>query len=77
MLANLKRYEEALESYDRALVLRPTFLEAHNNRGNALRDLWRLDEAIRTYDRALALKPDYVAAFWNLVNWEFAGENFD
>jgi tetratricopeptide (TPR) repeat protein len=44
-LFELKRFEEALASYDRAIVLRPNLVEAINNRGNALRALKRLGEA--------------------------------
>ena len=39
VLKELKRYDEALASYDRALVLRPDYAEAHSNRGNALNAL--------------------------------------
>ena len=53
-LHELKRYDEALASYDRALSLRPDYAEALNNRGNALQELKRLDEALASYDRALS-----------------------
>ena len=59
---DLKRLEEALASYDKALALKPDFAEAYNNRGNALKELKRLDEALASYDRALAIKPDYAGA---------------
>jgi tetratricopeptide (TPR) repeat protein len=36
----------ALELFDQALVLDPDFVEAHSNRGNALRRLKRYEEAI-------------------------------
>jgi Flp pilus assembly protein TadD len=49
-----------------ALKLRPDFVEAHNNLGNALGALGRFDEAISSYDRALALKPDYAQGCSNL-----------
>ena len=55
----LKRPAEALASYDRAIALKPDYAEAHNNRGNALRDLKRPEEALASYDRAIALKPDF------------------
>jgi tetratricopeptide (TPR) repeat protein len=46
---------EALESYDRALALRPDDAEVLYNRGNALEELGRLDEALENYDYALAV----------------------
>ena len=36
MRCGLKRLEEALASYDKALALKPDYAEALNNRGNAL-----------------------------------------
>ena len=33
-LKELKRFEEALASYDRALTVRPDYAEALSNRGN-------------------------------------------
>ncbi len=40
-LAAMKRFEDAVGSYDRALLLSPTFLEARDNRLNALFELKR------------------------------------
>ena len=37
----LKRFEEALQSYDRAIQLGPDHAEAHSNRGIALGELKR------------------------------------
>ena len=67
-LQELKRLDEALASYDRALALKPDYAEAFNNRGNVLQELKRLDEALASYDKALALKPDYAEAFNNRGN---------
>ena len=49
----LKRFEEALASYDRALKVRPDFAEALFNRGDTLHELGRFEEALASYDRAL------------------------
>ena len=64
----LKRYAEALASYDRALTVRPDYAEALNNRGSALHELKRYDEALASYDRALTLRPDYAEALYNRGN---------
>ena len=65
---DLKRPEEALASYDRAIALRPDYAEAYNNRGNALMDLKRPADALASYDKAIALKPDYTEAYYNRGN---------
>ena len=65
---DLKRLDEALASYDKAIALKPDYAEAYNNRGNALKDLKRLDEALASYDKAIALKPDYAEAYNNRGN---------
>ncbi len=58
-------YSEALESYDRAIALKPDYAQAHNNRGVALADLRRFAEALECYGRAIALKPDFAEAHNN------------
>jgi protein O-GlcNAc transferase len=68
VLLDLKRAEDALASYDRAIALKPDYAEAYNKRGIALRDLKRPDDALTSYDRAIALKPDYAEAYNNRGN---------
>src|SRR5262249_55241750 len=64
-LHELKRFEEALASFDRALTLRLDFPEALVNRGIALQKLKRLEEAVASYELALALRPDYPEALFH------------
>jgi protein O-GlcNAc transferase len=62
VLNKLKRHEEALASYDRALAINPFFTEALNNRGNVLQKLRRFEQALASYDRALTIKSAYANA---------------
>jgi protein O-GlcNAc transferase len=56
-LLDLKRFEEALGCYDKALALKPEWAEAWLGRGNVFNELKRYEEAFAAYDKALALKP--------------------
>ena len=64
VLKDLKRFDEALASFDRALAI-DRLAGAHSNRGNALRALDRYDEALASYDRALAIRPNDARAIHN------------
>jgi tetratricopeptide (TPR) repeat protein len=48
-LQELKRFDEAAASYDRALAQHADLAEAHSNRGNALTELARFEEALASY----------------------------
>ncbi len=58
-----KRYREAGEAFQRAVVARPDFAEAHSNLGFALRNSGRVDDAIAAYREAIRLKPDLAEAY--------------
>src|SRR6185437_14256587 len=60
------RFDDAVNSYGRALILRPMFPEAYNNLGNTLRAAGQLAQAIRAYQKALSFRPDYTDARDNL-----------
>jgi hypothetical protein len=64
-LYELKRFEDSLASYDRALTVRPDYAEALYNRGVTLHELKRFDEALASYDCALKVRPDYADAHFN------------
>jgi len=54
-----------LASFEQAIALRPDYVEAHQNRGNCLRQLKRYTEALLSYDQVIALRPDYAEAHNN------------
>ena len=49
----MKRLDDALASYDRAIAARPSYTEAFYNRGIVLHEQKRFEEALASYDRAL------------------------
>ena len=59
-----KRYEEALECYDKALKIKPDDARIWNNKGVDLVELKRYEEALECYDKALKIKPDD-SEIWN------------
>ena len=65
VLVALRRFDEAVASYDQAIALKPDFAESFCNRGGALQELKRFDEALASYDKAIVLKPDFTEAFFN------------
>jgi tetratricopeptide (TPR) repeat protein len=68
-LKKLKRFDEALASYDKAIVCKgEQDAVLLNCRGSVLRDLGRLEEARADLDLCLSLKPDFVEAFNNRGN---------
>jgi tetratricopeptide (TPR) repeat protein len=64
ILDNLGRLDEAIDSYDKFIEIKPNDHEAWNNRGISLFNLGRLDEAITSFDMAIRFKPDDDEA-WN------------
>jgi predicted O-linked N-acetylglucosamine transferase (SPINDLY family) len=61
--AQTRRTERGIELITKAIGLNAEVPSAHNNLGNALRDLKRSEEALASYDKAIALKPDYAEAY--------------
>jgi tetratricopeptide (TPR) repeat protein/CHAT domain-containing protein len=58
-------FEEAIESYDRAISFKHDYHQAWSNRGSALDSLGRYEEAIKSYERAISFKHDKHEAWFN------------
>ena len=63
-LLELKRYNDALDAYSRAVELKPAYTEAWIGQGNTLLELKRYQEALEAYDKTIQLQPNYLEA-WN------------
>jgi hypothetical protein len=84
ILVALQRYFEAVVSYDRALALKPGWVEAHIGRGFSLYCLNRYEAALASFDKAVALHPNRVETwlhrgrtFRKLNRFEEALASFD
>ena len=66
--AGLYHYDAAIDSYNRALKIKPDFADAYCNMGHALRNKGDLDAAIAGYKQALKLKPKYIEAHASMAN---------
>jgi tetratricopeptide (TPR) repeat protein len=62
---DMTEYDRAIEDYDQAIRLNPSFMQAVFNRGNAYDAKGQYDHAIEDYDRAISLDPSYSKAFNN------------
>jgi glycosyltransferase involved in cell wall biosynthesis len=80
----LEQYQAALESFDRAIELKPDYADAHSNRANALQARREYVAALESYDKAILLDPANAEAHNNrgsalhaLKQYEAALESFD
>jgi tetratricopeptide (TPR) repeat protein len=58
----------AIDSFNKAISLKPDYADTYNNMGNALKDQGKLEEAIAAYNKALSIKPDYAEVYYNMSN---------
>ncbi|MEP0911305.1 tetratricopeptide repeat protein [Leptolyngbya sp. GB1-A1] len=65
ILANLGSYEQAIDSWDKAIKIKPDDHEAWHNRGVALLNLERYEQAIDSYNKAIEIKLDFHQAWYN------------
>lgn len=68
VLNELKRCEEALICYQRAIHYQPYYAEAYSNQGNGLQALGRYEDALASYEKATELEPNYPEALSNMGN---------
>jgi predicted O-linked N-acetylglucosamine transferase (SPINDLY family) len=59
------KFQQAVNSYNKAIQLKPDYAAAYSNRGLALDQLGQLEEAMQSYDKAIQLKPDFPGAHSN------------
>ena len=57
--------KEAMDSYNRAIKINPSYAEAFNNRGNVFKEQGHLEQAIDSYEKAVLHKSDYAEAHGN------------
>ena len=62
------KFQEAVQTFNKAIEIKPDYAEAYNNRGNALCDPGQLNEALESYEKAIQLRPDYADAHSNRGN---------
>src|SRR5271169_1917592 len=55
----LRRLEDELASYDRAIARKPDDADGYVSRGHVLLNLGRHEDALASFEVAMALKPDY------------------
>jgi predicted O-linked N-acetylglucosamine transferase (SPINDLY family) len=75
--SKLGRKDEALASFDRALVVEPNHAEALCNRGVILHALQQFAYALESFDGALTARPDYAEAHFRRGNTSFEMKRFE
>ena len=64
----LENYDNAIEYYNKAIELKPDYVYAYNNRGNAKYSLGKFQDAIEDYNKVIELMPDNEVAYNNRGN---------
>jgi len=78
-LLDQKKYEEAINAYDKALQIDSNYKWAWNNKASALNNLDEYDDAITAAERAIQIDPNYSSAWYQkgLAQFSFHDPDFD
>lgn len=64
---NQRKYDEAIETYEKAIALENGSAVAYNSLGNVYRDRKNAENAIESYRKAIELDPDFPLSYSNLA----------
>ena len=64
----LKRLDDAIADFTKAVSLNPEYAPAYTNRGNVFLEMNRAEDAYKDFDRAVSLAPDFGVAYSNRAN---------
>jgi len=64
-LTHSGQYDDAVNAFNEAIDMDPSFAEAWCNKGIALDELGKHDEAIDAYDEAIKINPQLIGAWYN------------
>ena len=59
------RFDKAIEDYERAIALNPSYYQAYNNMGALLGKMSLFARAMEYFNKAIAISPDYTDAYYN------------
>ena len=67
-LANLGKLEYSKITYEKAIRMKPDYVEAHNNLGTILKAMGKLENALSSFLKASKLDSNYAAPHFNMAN---------
>jgi len=73
----LKKYHDAIISFNFAIELKPSFSEAYNNLGNTQKLLNKREEALKCFKKAISLKENNIEALFNLSSMYKENNNYE
>ena len=65
--ANLGELETAISFYEKAISIKPEYVDAHYNVGSANHKLGKLDAAVKSYKKVVSINPDYAETHSNKI----------
>ena len=65
--SKLGQLDAAISCYEKAISIKPEYVEAHYNIGSANHKLGNLDLAVRSYKKVVAIKPEYAITHKNKI----------
>ncbi len=68
ILFQLKKYDDAILQWQKAIELKPDYYFGYNNLGNAFLLKNDLNQALLNYEEAIKINPDYHEAIYNKAN---------
>ncbi|MBT5258309.1 MAG: tetratricopeptide repeat protein, partial [Nitrospina sp.] len=66
ILSELRRYDEAIENYQQAILIKVNYSSAYNNLANAQKQKGQLGKSIVNYKLAIHFNNDHTDAYSNL-----------
>ena len=64
----LGKFDEAIDAYQKVILLKPDLAEVYSNMGVALKEQGKFDKAIEAHQEALSINPNYAEAYSNIGN---------